>query len=39
MKSVVATDVLAIDRHEKYRLAGIVRVLSEYLAALSLAPR
>jgi hypothetical protein len=37
-KRVVATDVLAIDRHEKYRLAGIVRVLSEYLNALAIGP-
>jgi hypothetical protein len=36
---VVAVDVLAIDRREKHRLAGIVRVLTEYLNVLATGPR
>jgi hypothetical protein len=36
---VVATDVLAIDRRERYRLSGIVKVLTEFLNVLAIGPR
>jgi hypothetical protein len=36
---VVAVDVLAIDRREKYRLSGIVKVLTEFLNVLATGPR
>lgn len=36
---VVAVDVLAIDRREKLRLAGVVQVLQDFLAALASGPK